>query len=503
MRKADYQDASRYTKAEWRSGIDLENCTNVILRHLTVAQTGGDGLYLGASDNGYNKNVLVDDMIFDDNHRQGVSVISVDGLTIRNSKFTNTSGTAPQAGIDFEPNSAGQRLANCVIEDSTFTNNQGDGIDIYAVHLNSDSQPISIHFNRCFISGNLRGGFASAVTRSINNPVTGTVTFNECKLDGDSIRLGNAILGSVHYLFKNCTLDFSSSKRKIASSQKGPIILKTDTDITKPVIGNIVFDNVNVIIDKDQTPLKLDFWGETEISDQINGFLNVKQDRKNYKVELPDYIQQNRKQLEVSAEDRLRDLIAQLPRRDNTELQKIRERINALEKAGSLNDNIIKNGDFASQPSSNKTLSDWSTWQASDSNGTFDFDEHVNHGISLGGSAVLSGAFNGCFIQNIKVKPGETYVIQGWLRRAGLGVGSLKAGWKTADNKWINDANGPIFYAVDENYKENTWQKIEGIVTAPENAGILSLLCCGQYQRLLQDQIWFDDIAVFNIATTK
>jgi len=172
-------------------------------------------------------------MVFDDNHRQGISVISVDGLTIRNSKFINTIGTAPQAGIDFEPNSAGQRLTNCVVEDSIFVNNEGDGVDIYAVHLNGDSQPISITFNRCSISGNMRGGLSSMIARSASNPAAGTVTFNECKFEGDSILLANPIMGSVHYLFKDCMVDFRVSKRKATSPQKGPIVFMTDTSVKK------------------------------------------------------------------------------------------------------------------------------------------------------------------------------------------------------------------------------------------------------------------------------
>ena len=507
MRKADYQDASRYSKAEWRSGISLYDCSNITLRDFTVAKTGGDGLYLGASDSGYNKNILVENMVFDDNHRQGISVISVDGLTIRNSKFINTIGTAPQAGIDFEPNSAGQRLTNCVVEDSIFVNNEGDGVDIYAVHLNGDSQPISITFNRCSISGNMRGGLSSMIARSASNPAAGTVTFNECKFEGDSILLANPIMGSVHYLFKDCMVDFRVSKRKATSPQKGPIVFMTDTSVKKPVIGNITFDNVTVIIDEDQSPFRLDFWDETKLSDQIKGSVNIKQSNRITKVELPDYIDKNRSQLEVSANERFQEKVAQLSRPSDSEFQKIKSQISALEKSGALKDNVVKNADFSiatvSKATNAKTVSDWTTWQAAGGSGTFGFDEDVNHGSGKGGSAVLSGIFSGAFIQNIEVKPGETYVIQGWWRRTGLGVGSLKAGWKTPEGKWIDGARGPVFYVSNEDYQENTWQKIEGIVTAPETAGILSFMCGVAYQSLPQDKIWFDDVAVYKIADAK
>src|SRR5690606_12354958 len=97
----DYDNPDLYTKAEWRHGIGLWDCADVVIRGLTVAETGGDGLYLGAGSNGTNKNVLVENCNFDKNYRQGISVISAENLMIRNCKLNNTDGTNPKAGIDF------------------------------------------------------------------------------------------------------------------------------------------------------------------------------------------------------------------------------------------------------------------------------------------------------------------------------------------------------------------------------------------------------------------
>jgi hypothetical protein len=305
MRKADYQDATRYKPAEWRSGVSLYDCADVTLRGFTIEKTGGDGLYLGASENGANKNVLVENMIFDDNHRQGISIISVDGFIVRNSKFINTNGTPPQAGIDFEPNHAGQRLVNCVLEDCVFSGNEGDGIDIYAVHLNGDSPPISITVNRSVIADNARGGLASIITRSTTNPATGNVTFNNCKFEGNSILLGNALLDSVHYLFKNCTIDLRDSTEKNTAQQRSPILLTADKSLVKPIIGNIAFDNTTVLIKKGQQPLGINFQqgslgNQTELSDQITGTLYAKIGKKRRQVDLPATIGNMQKALRDS-----------------------------------------------------------------------------------------------------------------------------------------------------------------------------------------------------------
>jgi hypothetical protein len=57
------------------------------------------GISLHGNDDvkGYNKNILIQDVISDDNYRQGMSVISVVGLRVKNCTFSNTNGTEPQA----------------------------------------------------------------------------------------------------------------------------------------------------------------------------------------------------------------------------------------------------------------------------------------------------------------------------------------------------------------------------------------------------------------------
>ena len=47
MRRADY-DGKEYSKAEWRHVLNFHGCTNVTITGLTLAESGGDGIYLGA-----------------------------------------------------------------------------------------------------------------------------------------------------------------------------------------------------------------------------------------------------------------------------------------------------------------------------------------------------------------------------------------------------------------------------------------------------------------------
>ncbi len=51
MRKRDYWNEP-YEKSEWRHGVSLLSSENVAIENLTIAETGGDGIYLGVSEPG-------------------------------------------------------------------------------------------------------------------------------------------------------------------------------------------------------------------------------------------------------------------------------------------------------------------------------------------------------------------------------------------------------------------------------------------------------------------
>ncbi|MBO7679464.1 MAG: right-handed parallel beta-helix repeat-containing protein, partial [Thermoguttaceae bacterium] len=129
MRKSDYHKEP-YEKSEWRHGICLRAVKNVRIENLVIRSTGGDGIYLGAGKGGAPcEDVTIRGVICDDNNRQGISVISAKNLLIENCVLSNTRGTAPESGIDFEPNAANECLINCVMRGCVMENNAGDGIE--------------------------------------------------------------------------------------------------------------------------------------------------------------------------------------------------------------------------------------------------------------------------------------------------------------------------------------------------------------------------------------
>lgn len=154
MHKEDYQ-SDAYKKSEWRHGLSFSGCRNVLIQDLAIEKTGGDGIYLGASwKKGLNWNIVIRRVDCNGNNRQGISVISAANLLIEACLLRNTSGTDPQAGIDFEPNGSNELLANCVVRNCIAENNAGTGYQICPQSMNSSSRPISIYLKNCVSRGN-------------------------------------------------------------------------------------------------------------------------------------------------------------------------------------------------------------------------------------------------------------------------------------------------------------------------------------------------------------
>ena len=182
MRRADY-DAPPYEKAEWRHVLDIKSSANLKVYGLTLSESGGDGIYLGCVRSEWpNSGIHIRDVVCDKNYRQGISVISAENLLIENTVMRDTAGTAPAAGIDFEPNASGERLKNCVMRDCVTTNNQGDGFELYLPNLTRDSVPVSIRIENCRSSGD-NYGVRFTTGNAETQAVRGVLAFMGCRFE--------------------------------------------------------------------------------------------------------------------------------------------------------------------------------------------------------------------------------------------------------------------------------------------------------------------------------
>jgi len=153
MRKAEY------TSGEFRHCLAIEGATNVTIGGIQCNDSGGDGAYIGEGRQGYSANIKILNSGFDNNRRQGLSLISGRDIVITNCTFSNTSGTAPSAGIDIEPNQTSDFLQDIVIDHSSSTGNEGSGLVFGIQRLNASSPPISIKVSNFKSERNEESGF--------------------------------------------------------------------------------------------------------------------------------------------------------------------------------------------------------------------------------------------------------------------------------------------------------------------------------------------------------
>ncbi|WP_345100852.1 hypothetical protein [Mucilaginibacter panaciglaebae] len=126
----------RYTHigklGEWGNGIGIYSSSNITINQPKISNCWGDGIYLGQLKQNVsgNFNIKIIKAGLVHNRRNGISVISVNGLSLIAPHIYYSDGTPPMDGIDFEPNSSTDELKNIDVINPLTVYNKGAGISI-------------------------------------------------------------------------------------------------------------------------------------------------------------------------------------------------------------------------------------------------------------------------------------------------------------------------------------------------------------------------------------
>ncbi len=179
MHKKDYQDKKQYQPGEWRHAVNVKDSKNFRLEKMNIYSSGGDGVYLCQV-----TDTVVRDVLCEDHHRQGISIIGGKNILVENSSFNRTKGTSPQSGLDIEPNNTHEPLQNIVIRNCRFEENFRWGILVAATRANSDlAGEMDIRFENCVASNN-REGDIYIYTRTefkTGDPIRGKIELINCQ----------------------------------------------------------------------------------------------------------------------------------------------------------------------------------------------------------------------------------------------------------------------------------------------------------------------------------
>jgi Right handed beta helix region len=194
-----------YKASEFGHILGFNGVKDFVVKGLKLTGAGGDGIHISGAAyetakpglRSYSENGLIENIISDNNRRQGISIDSAKNLTVRNSKFINTKGTPPSAGIDLEPTWSFESLQNIKIQNVEVRDNDGTGIQLALGNLNNQSEPVSIDIDGAIIDNSNLSGItigASSTSGNTNNnlsnaPINGTVNIRNTQI---SRTLGNS-----------------------------------------------------------------------------------------------------------------------------------------------------------------------------------------------------------------------------------------------------------------------------------------------------------------------
>ncbi|MBC7746059.1 MAG: right-handed parallel beta-helix repeat-containing protein, partial [Flavobacterium sp.] len=118
-------------EGEWGMGISIKGSKNVKIFGAKIKDCWGDGIYIGQVDDRITcQNIYIKDAYLSKNRRDGISIISVDGLILDNVYAGYSDGTKPMTGINFEPNNAYCELKNIKVLNPRTENNGERGIQV-------------------------------------------------------------------------------------------------------------------------------------------------------------------------------------------------------------------------------------------------------------------------------------------------------------------------------------------------------------------------------------
>ena len=199
--KHKYIDGS---SSEWGKGLNIIASSDVLIEDLCITLCTGDGIYISGNNESAigeyefaSKNVRLTKVVCDDNRRQGLSIIHVDGLIVRDCSFINTGrteSTAPSAGIDIEPNVTNGRnmsVRNIVIDNCLIKNNKGMAV-ANSTTFEHEGQVTheNILYSNCITDGLLKCSSDGVNFRNCS--------FKEARLAG--------VYTETHICFENCTI---------------------------------------------------------------------------------------------------------------------------------------------------------------------------------------------------------------------------------------------------------------------------------------------------------
>ena len=237
MNKSDYADRSRYAFSTHRHALALRYCHKVTVRDLTISDAGGDDIYVYRP-----VDTLIENMTCERAFRDAMSVIAANRLVVRNCRFLDTCGTAPNCGVDIESNNPKDFLNDILFEKCVFARNESSGFCMHLPGLDATVKPVSITVRDCEMADNRVDGIVTFSARP-DSPVSGKAEFVNCRVRGNArsaLHMTSQEARGVKFDFSGCVFD--------GRGGKSPAVAFGNSQISEDFAG-VSFSNCRVFAD--------------------------------------------------------------------------------------------------------------------------------------------------------------------------------------------------------------------------------------------------------------
>jgi parallel beta-helix repeat protein len=137
--------------SQYGYAIGIVGSTNIVIDSMLLKNAWGDGI---VTDNTRvpdpvvtTANVLINNVVSDNNRRQGLSILNGTDILVQNSVFSNSNGVAPQDGIDIEPGGDTNFAKRITIIGCNAKNNAGHGINVQGTSTGVNVEDINLTGN--------------------------------------------------------------------------------------------------------------------------------------------------------------------------------------------------------------------------------------------------------------------------------------------------------------------------------------------------------------------
>ena len=236
---------------------------------------------MGNGRDGYCQNITIENVKSLNNRRDGITITSAQDVWIRNSEFSGSSGTRPEAGVVLESDHADERLANINFINCKFSDNESAGFHFTASQMNGGSRPVSIKVVDSEFSNNAISPPSGFLPTEIEvgggrgtNVVGGEIRFERVEFNGSrgGIVFTRKSASGFKAVFKDC-----EARNVVTANSISPIRLEAHSD--RNTLGGIEFDNFYIQYNRDVPFMKIQApskGGSFDVKD-VKGTFNIKE----------------------------------------------------------------------------------------------------------------------------------------------------------------------------------------------------------------------------------